>query len=373
MMPSPCAGCLACSPAPEFAAWLESQDCQRARVHSNSTTRREAQVSSWSATVLAQSERIDLMPDADKPDPTERATATTSGGCRDGLFPGAGPAIGNVLEFRVVVLDHLHSGRWSHFVSPGLLQCGRCIDRARLAAGGLFALAVAATMGQLASAFPTAGGLYHWASLLGGRGWGWATAWFNLAGLVTVLAAINVGTYRFAVGVILFPAGLASEFDLPAQALGVVLITATQATINHLGIGLTARLTDFSGYWILLVAAVLTASLLAFAPGLDLSRLVTFENFSGPAGGNVWPRNTGHGATLCSGIALARVHHHRFRCLGSRRRGDDRRHRERARGIRAFGSGLRRGGLAFAGRGRTGCARPYPRPPHEAKGLSWRS
>src|SRR5215467_5981886 len=45
----------------------------------------------------------------------------------------------------------------------------------------LFSLAVAATMGQVASAFPTAGGLYHWASILGGKGWGWATAWFNLA------------------------------------------------------------------------------------------------------------------------------------------------------------------------------------------------
>lgn len=63
---------------------------------------------------------------------------------------------------------------------------------------GLFALAVAATMGHLASTFPTAGGLYHWAAILGGRGWGWVTAWFNLAGLVTVLAAVNVGTYRFA-------------------------------------------------------------------------------------------------------------------------------------------------------------------------------
>src|SRR6476659_6796127 len=62
----------------------------------------------------------------------------------------------------------------------------------------LLALVVAATMGQIASAFPTAGGLYHWAAILGGRGWGWITAWFNLAGLVTVLAAINVGTFRFA-------------------------------------------------------------------------------------------------------------------------------------------------------------------------------
>src|SRR6516165_429280 len=64
----------------------------------------------------------------------------------------------------------------------------------------LFALTVAATMGQVASAFPTAGGLYHWAAILGGRGWGWATAWFNLAGLVAVLAAINAGAVDFVTG-----------------------------------------------------------------------------------------------------------------------------------------------------------------------------
>ena len=132
---------------------------------------------------------------------------------------------------------------------------------------GLFALAVAATMGQLASTFPTAGGLYHWAAILGGRGWGWATAWFNLAGLITVLAAINVGTYRFALGV-LCPAALMPHDQLTAQALGVVAITASQAIINHLGIGITARLTDFSGYWILVVAAVLTVCLLVIRTGV---------------------------------------------------------------------------------------------------------
>jgi amino acid transporter len=167
----------------------------------------------------------------------------------------------------------------------------------------LFALAVAATMGQLASAFPTAGGLYHWAALLGGRGWGWATAWLNLAGLITVLAAINVGTYRFAIGSLLSQ-GLPRELDLPVQALAVLMITATQATINHLGIGVTARLTDFSGYWILLVTAALTASLLVFAPALDLSRLVTFENFSGQAGGNVWPAAIGMELLFAQGLLL---------------------------------------------------------------------
>src|SRR5258708_7133986 len=55
----------------------------------------------------------------------------------------------------------------------------------------LFSLAVAATMGQVASSFPTAGGLYHWASILGGKGWGWATAWLNLLAIVAALAAIT--------------------------------------------------------------------------------------------------------------------------------------------------------------------------------------
>jgi amino acid transporter len=32
----------------------------------------------------------------------------------------------------------------------------------------LFSLVVACSMGQIASAYPTAGGLYHWASILGG-------------------------------------------------------------------------------------------------------------------------------------------------------------------------------------------------------------
>ena len=44
---------------------------------------------------------------------------------------------------------------------------------------GVFALA----MGQIASSYPTAGGLYHWSSILGNRFTGWLTAWLNLLGL----------------------------------------------------------------------------------------------------------------------------------------------------------------------------------------------
>jgi amino acid transporter len=158
----------------------------------------------------------------------------------------------------------------------------------------LFSLAVAATMGQVASSFPTSGGLYHWASILGGRGWGWTTAWLNLLGLVAALSAINLGALRFTLDFVgpvlgLQPSTWSPTTQAAVAILGVFAICASQALINHLGIRLTTVLTDFSGYWILAVAVVLTVAMLAFAPALHPGWLVTFSNFSGARGGDVWP------------------------------------------------------------------------------------
>ena len=61
--------------------------------------------------------------------------------------------------------------------------------------GALFASIVAAAMAQIASSYPTAGGLYHWSSILGGKGLGWVTAWINLLGLIFVVASVNFGVY----------------------------------------------------------------------------------------------------------------------------------------------------------------------------------
>ena len=55
----------------------------------------------------------------------------------------------------------------------------------------LLVLTVAFSMSELASAMPTAGGIYYWASKLGGAGWGWFTGWFNLIGLVAVVASVD--------------------------------------------------------------------------------------------------------------------------------------------------------------------------------------
>jgi amino acid transporter len=160
---------------------------------------------------------------------------------------------------------------------------------------GMFALAMA----QIASAFPTAGGLYHWASILGGRFWGWLTAWLNLLGLITVLGAINIGTAYF------FAGTFGSMFGFTGTDMQVVVfvavITAIQALFNHLGIKVTTMLTDVSGYIIFATTAVLILACLYFAPAIDISRLWTFTNYSGEIGGNVFPKsdNMGYLFLLC--------------------------------------------------------------------------
>lgn len=157
--------------------------------------------------------------------------------------------------------------------------------------GGLFALVVAMSLGQIASAYPTAGGLYHWSSILGGRGWGWATAWINLLGLIFVVASVNVGVFllfRDLVWAGVFGHDV-SGWGIREQIIGVTLITTAQALINHFGIRLTTMLTDFSGYLILVVAVVLTAMFLIYGASWDFSRLTTFTNNTGELGGGYVP------------------------------------------------------------------------------------
>src|SRR6478752_6984012 len=132
---------------------------------------------------------------------------------------------------------------------------------------------------SLAQATSGAGGI--------GIGTGWVTAWLNLLGLITVLGAINVGTWTFFVGA--FGPALGIDNNLTNQTIFLIIITGAQALINHLGIRLTAVLTDFSG-WLIFGGSILIAIVcLIAAEHWDVSRLFTFTNYSGDPGGNVWP------------------------------------------------------------------------------------
>src|SRR3989475_8919927 len=104
----------------------------------------------------------------------------------------------------------------------------------------LFTLAVTASMAELSSAFPTSGGMYHWAAMLGGPGWGWFTAWINIAGLVATIAGVDYGCAQFVTPLV----GLSSSTRTVLLVYALILIS--HALINHYGIRLVAWLNDFS-------------------------------------------------------------------------------------------------------------------------------
>src|ERR1044071_3745746 len=68
----------------------------------------------------------------------------------------------------------------------GLKLAGPVINTVGWPVASAFTLCIAASMAELASMYPTAGGLYFWAYRMGGRGWAWLTAWLNMIGQVTI-------------------------------------------------------------------------------------------------------------------------------------------------------------------------------------------
>ena len=135
----------------------------------------------------------------------------------------------------------------------------------------VFTLCVAASMAEIASAYPTAGGLYFWAYRLGGKTWAWVTAWLNMIGQITITAGINVAAAIYIVGAITRIFGLPADQAVPVfgtmtnwyfYLFVMVLIMIPQVMINVFGIRLTAKLNDFSVYWhiagVLIIALLLT-------------------------------------------------------------------------------------------------------------------
>ena len=140
----------------------------------------------------------------------------------------------------------------------GLKFAGPIINTVGWPVVSVFTLCVAASMAELASAYPTAGGLYFWAYRLGGKTWAWATAWLNMIGQITITAGINVAAAIYIVGAITRIFGLPADQAVPVfgtmtnwyfYIFVMVLIMIPQILINAFGIKLTAKLNDFSVYW----------------------------------------------------------------------------------------------------------------------------
>ena len=127
----------------------------------------------------------------------------------------------------------------------------------------LFTLCVAASMAEIASAYPTAGGLYFWAFKLGGPTWAWVTAWLNMIGQVAITAGINIAAAIYLIGATTRLLGLPSNTGTSwsFQLLVMIAILIPQILVNLWGIRLTARLSDISVWWHIGGVALIVAAL----------------------------------------------------------------------------------------------------------------
>jgi amino acid transporter len=141
----------------------------------------------------------------------------------------------------------------------------------------IMTLAVAASLAQLASSFPTAGALYHWSAMLGGRRMGFFTAWFNTIGQFAITAGIDYGLADFVADMLGWPRE--RGYVLPLYAL----ILLSHAVLNHVGVRAVAVLNNLSAWYHIGGVAVLIVALMAFAPKQDAGFLLT--RFSSESGG----------------------------------------------------------------------------------------
>jgi len=190
----------------------------------------------------------------------------------------------------------------------GLKFAGPIINSVGWPVVSLFTLCIAASMAEIASAYPTAGGLYYWANRLGGFKWAWVTAWLNMLGQITITAGINVAAAIYLVGFISKTFGIAPDTAFPLfgtvtswgfYIFVMVLIMIPQVLINIFGIKLSALLSDISVYWhiagVFIIALLLTffgkyhnpASFVFSAVNtvnpLDASSVVFPDGTTGPA------------------------------------------------------------------------------------------
>jgi amino acid transporter len=133
----------------------------------------------------------------------------------------------------------------------------------------LLTLPIALSLAELASAFPTAGALYHWSAWLGGRGAGFLTAWLNTIGQFAITAGIDYGLAEFLAPMLGFPADRPHVLALCAALLG------SHAVLNHVGVRPVAVLNRLSAWVHLAGAAVLVAALALFAPKAPAAFLLT--------------------------------------------------------------------------------------------------
>ena len=162
----------------------------------------------------------------------------------------------------------------------------------------IFVVAIAAAMAEIASAYPTAGGLYYWASRMKNKNWGWWTAWLNLIGQFAIVAGINYAAAGFINATIIdkiFGGTFNTTEFIPGvlngQLVTMGILMLVELAMNIAGINLVALLNQASVWWhIVIVAAVVLLVFLIGKP--DQSGLGLFDIKPQDVAGS-WNNNLG--------------------------------------------------------------------------------
>jgi amino acid transporter len=127
-----------------------------------------------------------------------------------------------------------------------------------------FVLMVAFSMAELTSRYPTAGGPYWWAHDLGGKGWSWMTGWFNIVGLIGIVASVAYGAALFfnalfgLYGLSIFGVDFGDDLHILGETwLLFALILILYTVVNIFADRVLALMNNISVGWHLLGVAVI--------------------------------------------------------------------------------------------------------------------
>ncbi len=153
----------------------------------------------------------------------------------------------------------------------------------------VFILVIGLCMSELVSAYPTSGGIYWWASKLGGVKAGYYTGWLNLIGLLAIDASVAYGAATFFdLSFSTMSESWAAGYSLTRVFVMFLVVLLITALINIFGGHLLALLNNISVWWHVIGAAVIIA-ILVVLPDQHMSVNDVFtmrvNNSGGLAGG----------------------------------------------------------------------------------------
>jgi amino acid transporter len=155
----------------------------------------------------------------------------------------------------------------------------------------IFILIIGFTMSELVSAYPTSGGIYWWASKMGGPKAGFFTGWLNLIGLLAVTASVAYGCATFIdLTLSTFSTDYAEGYSLTRVFITFMVVLALASLLNIFSGHLMAIINNVSVWWHVFGAATIIL-ILVFIPDTHQSMSFVFTeriNTSGYDDSKYW-------------------------------------------------------------------------------------